>query len=410
MSDLNEMIKLANPYAKNPKYKRILLVLAGFSAVVTAAIVFANTQSSGAKEASKNDGKEKAISTKNAAPPKIDNEPKNNAIIDAASTTVSNASDKSILNTSGLSNTSNSTYRSNPDIDAVDKAPKYSEAQLARMEAIKSSSAIQVNSRESIGNSQNIQPEMNIPSNDPSTDILSKLVAMQGGENGMPSINSAELDPNMQNRKAKFADTKKSTYYLDSQIEEARSKLELKAGSFIPAMMIHSINSDLPGEISAIVTQNVYDSTTGQYLLIPQGTKLNGIYDSQVAFGQKRLMTVWNRLIFPNGKTFNLGMMSGAEQGGSNGFKDNVHNNYQTAFGGAVLVALIGSGMQLSQPRGKTTAGNDAQETITGNIAQQTGTTAQGILSKMLNVQPTLEVESGYRFNIKVNKDMVVDY
>lgn len=150
---------------------------------------------------------------------------------------------------------------------------------------------------------------------------------------------------------------------------------------------MHAVSSDLPGSLTAIVTQNVYDSITGQYLLIPQGTKINGVYDSQISFGQRRIMVVWSRLIFPDGKTFDLGAMAGADQEGKSGFYDKVNNHYMQTFGSAILTAIIGSGMQLSQPKGRTNTGNDAQETITANIAQQSGNTAQGVLNKNLNVQ-----------------------
>ena len=206
-----------------------------------------------------------------------------------------------------------------------------------------------------------------------------------------------------------LAQTKKSNYYLDSQLQEARSKFELKAGSIIPAAMNHAISSDLAGDISATVTQNVYDSVSGEYLLIPQGTKLNGRYDSQIAFGQQRIMVIWDRLVFADGKTFDLGAMSGADQSGKSGFHDKVNNHYFRTFGSAILVSVIGSGMQLSQPKNRNNNGIDAQEIITANVAQQAGNTAQGVLNKTLNVQPTLEIEAGYTFNVAVNKDMILE-
>lgn len=226
-----------------------------------------------------------------------------------------------------------------------------------------------------------------------------------------PNINNINKNPiNFDNvtLQEKLA-TKKSNYYLDSQLQEARSKFEIKAGSVIPAAMNHAISSDLAGEISATVTQNVYDSVSGEYLLIPQGTKLNGRYDSQIAFGQQRIMVIWDRLVFADGKTFDLGAMAGADQSGKSGFHDKVNNHYVRTFGSAILVSLIGSGMQLSQPKNRNNNGIDAQEIITANVAQQTGNTAQGVLNKTLNVQPTLEIEAGYTFNVAVNKDMVLE-
>jgi type IV secretion system protein VirB10 len=253
----------------------------------------------------------------------------------------------------------------------------------------------------------------NIASNSNMNNSMSNLSNLPNLPNiaeneNIKNINS-ENDHNLQARKEKFAQLKKSNYYLDSQIQEARSKFELKAGSVIPAAMNHSISSDLPGDLSATVTQNVYDSVRGEYLLIPQGTKLNGRYDSQVAFGQSRIMVIWDRLVFADGRTFDLGAMGGADSTGKSGFTDKVNNHYLRTFGSAILVSVIGSGMQLSQPKGRSGASNDAQETITANLAQNTGNTAQAVLGKTLNVQPTLEINAGYTFNVAVNKDMVLE-
>jgi len=240
-------------------------------------------------------------------------------------------------------------------------------------------------------------------------ETMQQLMNAAGLANGANNQAPTEQDQNQQDSKKKFASVQKSNFDLDSRIQASKGDYALLAGSFMPAMMVHGISSDLPGELSAMITENVYDSIKGENLLIPQGTKVNGIYDSQVAFGQNRLMVIWTRLIFPNGKTFDLGAMGGANQDGQAGFKDKVNNHYFRTFGSAVLTAIIGSGMQLSQPKSKNgTVGNDAQETITANIAEKTGSTAQGVIGKMLNVQPTLEIDAGYRFNIKVNKDMVL--
>jgi type IV secretory pathway VirB10-like protein len=385
-----DIIKQANPYAKNPKYKRVAIVCAVFSLIAISSIVLSNANSKNAVE----EEKEKSISTNNIKPPEIQHEPTTKGIIPAAQEQV--ASQTQVTPTQTTYN-----QKEIPNND-WQKAPKQlTEHQLAELSAIKSDSAIAVKKGVITKNGQQIQALGNMEN-------LSQLPDMQGLQNMLQNAGATQ-DANLQNRKEQFAQNKKSNFYLDSQIEKARSKLEIKAGSFIPAMMTHSINSDLPGDVSAIVTQNVYDSVTGQYLLIPQGTKLNGVYDSQVAFGQKRIMTIWTRLVFPNGSTFDLGSMIGGNQSGQSGFNDKVNNHYMRTFGSAALVAIIGSGMQLSQPKSKTNAGNDAQETITANLAQQTGNTAQGVLNKMLNVQPTLEIDAGYRFNIRVNKDMVVD-
>jgi type IV secretion system protein TrbI len=231
------------------------------------------------------------------------------------------------------------------------------------------------------------------------------MAALAGGMSGM---NGGSNDANMQAKKEKFATKSGNFGYLESVKQNALSDYELKAGSVIPAILTNALNSDLPGMVTAIVSQDVYDSITHSHVLIQKGTKLNGIYDSNLSFGQNGLAVVWNRLVFADGSVFDIGSMTGGDQAGNSGFRDKVNNHYGRTFGSAFLVALIGSGMQLSQPKSKGTAANDAQETITGNVAQQTGNTAQGVLGKMINVQPTVTVNAGYRFNVMVNKDLVI--
>src|SRR5687767_5606417 len=226
----------------------------------------------------------------------------------------------------------------------------------------------------------------------------------------MPDIAgiTSNSDANIQTKKEKFTKKSGNFDYLDSELQKSRSELEIKAGTVIPAILANSINSDLPGMINAIVSEDVYDSISHTNIIIPKGTKINGIYDSNLSFGQNGLATVWNRLVFNDGSTFDIGAMTGADQSGNSGFRDKVNNHYGRTFGSAILVAIIGSGMQLSQPKGRSNSINDAQETITANIAQQTGNTAQAVLNKTLNVQPTINIRAGYRFNIMVNKDFVL--
>jgi type IV secretion system protein TrbI len=266
-------------------------------------------------------------------------------------------------------------------------------------------------------NNQNSNQQLNNQAGMPQIPNMPTMPNMQeiqaGAMAGMPDMAALASgmggsDANMQARKEKFTTKGGNFGYLESVKQNALSDFELKAGSVIPAILTNSLNSDLPGMVTAIVSQDVYDSITHSHILIRKGTKLNGIYDSNLSFGQNGLAVVWNRLVFDDGSVFDLGSMTGADQAGNSGFRDKVNNHYGRTFGSAALIAVIGSGMQLSQPKGKTNAGNDAQETITANMAQQTGNAAQGVLNKMLNVQPTLTIKVGYRFNVMVNKDLVI--
>jgi type IV secretion system protein VirB10 len=166
----------------------------------------------------------------------------------------------------------------------------------------------------------------------------SKTASTPGFAGGAPDLYAAALraglgtqniDPNGQGAKEDFfnADLKKLGY-LPNKVVAPTSAYELKRGSVIPATLITGINSDLPGRITAQVSQNVYDSATGHYLLIPQGAKLLGRYDSKVSFGQNRVLVIWTDIIFPNGATLRIGGMAGTDAEGYGGFNVQVDNHY----------------------------------------------------------------------------------
>lgn len=224
-----------------------------------------------------------------------------------------------------------------------------------------------------------------------------------------------EDDPNKQERKDSFLKTAKGNVdpdYSPSSKNKPRSPYEVKAGAVIPAVMIGGINSDLPGQVIAQVRENVYDSKTGQYLLIPQGSRLVGLYDAHVAYGQKRILLAWNRIIYPNGDSFNLKGMPGADKAGYAGFFDQVDNHYLKIFGSAVLMSFISAGVQLSQPNNGSSSGTNqapsVSQTVGAALGQQIGQTAMTITQKNLNIQPTLEVRPGYQFNVMVTADMIL--
>lgn len=217
------------------------------------------------------------------------------------------------------------------------------------------------------------------------------------------------VDQNGQTSKEDFFNQDiKDLGYLPNQVVPQLSPYELKRGSVIPATMITGLNSDLPGRISAQVSQNVYDSATGYRLLIPQGAKLFGRYDSKVSFGQERVLVVWTDLIFPNGSTLQIGGMSGTDAEGYGGFKDKVDRHLWRTFGSAALVAIIGTGIDMSMPESSTLATQDtASDAARRNFAESFGRVAEQTISKTLNVQPTIRIRPGYKFNILVDQDIV---
>ncbi len=216
-------------------------------------------------------------------------------------------------------------------------------------------------------------------------------------------------DQNGQHSKEDFFNSDlKELGYLPNRVVPQQSLYELKRGSVIPATLITGINSDLPGRITAQVSQNVYDSATGHRLLIPQGAKLFGRYDSKVSFGQSRVLVVWTDLIFPNGSTLQIGGMAGTDAEGYGGFHDKVNNHYFRTFGSAVLIALIGTGVDASLPESSTLATQEtASDAARRNFAESFGRVAEQTISRNLNVQPTLEIRPGYKFNVLVDQDMV---
>ncbi len=187
-----------------------------------------------------------------------------------------------------------------------------------------------------------------------------------GGEEG-------QADPNGQ--AAKNAFLKKSADqddYLGNTREMPKSAFEVKAGTIIPGVMISGINSDLPGQILAQVGESVYDTATGEYLLIPQGSKLVGTYSSEVTLGQKRVLVAWKRIIFPDASSLNIEAMAGADQAGYAGFADKINNHYGRIFFSAGMLSIFASGVQLSQPQ--AAAGQNPDEPANRRPANRAAT------------------------------------
>ena len=228
-------------------------------------------------------------------------------------------------------------------------------------------------------------------------------IAMKSGLLGQ------NVDQNGQTAKEDFFNQDiKDLGYLPNQVVSQLSPYELKRGSVSPATMITGLNSDLPGRISAQVSQNIYDSATGYRLLIPQGAKLFGRYDSKVSFDQARVLVVWTDIIFPNGSTLQIGGMSGTDAEGYGGFKDKVDRHILRTFGSAALVAIIGTGIDISMPESSTLATQDtASDAARRNFAESFGRVAEQTISKNLNVQPTIRIRPGYKFNVLVDQDII---
>lgn len=213
---------------------------------------------------------------------------------------------------------------------------------------------------------------------------------------------------NMQGEKTAFLQSETGgNDTLQSGVVSPSSNDMIMAGSIIPATLITGIDSDLPGQIQAIVSQNIYDSKSGNDILIPQGSKLLGTYDSQVAYGQSRVLIVWTRVIFPNDQYIDLQGMPGADLTGFVGLTDQVNNHYFRIFGSALLMSMFSAGMQLSQPQGNSTTGAPTnQQIIAGAMGQELGQVSTQMIQQNLNIQPTINIRSGENFNVLVTRDI----
>jgi type IV secretion system protein VirB10 len=227
--------------------------------------------------------------------------------------------------------------------------------------------------------------------------------AMKSGLSGQ------NVDQNGQASKEDFFNQDiKDLGYLPNKVVPQMSLYELKRGSVIPATLITGLNSDLPGRITAQVSQSVFDSATGYRLLIPQGAKLFGRYDSKVSFGQERVLVVWTDLIFPNGSTLQIGGMAGTDAEGYGGFNDKVDRHLWRTFGSAALIALIGTGIDMSMPQSSTLETQEtASDAARRNFAESFGRVAEQTISKNLDVQPTIQIRPGYKFNVLVDQDII---
>ena len=216
-------------------------------------------------------------------------------------------------------------------------------------------------------------------------------------------LSGGQSDPNGQIDKQAFLDRDADDIYNSHGLVSPRSPYQVMAGNIIPTSLVTGLNSDLPGQVIGQVTENVYDTVTGQHLLIPQGSRLMGRYDSVIAFGQSRALVVWKRLILPNGDSIQLDNLSGSDSQGFAGLKDKVDKHTWEFIKGAALSSLLSIGSELASDDGdRLTRALQNAEQDTANIA------GQRIIDRNLNVQPTLRVRQGWRFNVIVSRDLIL--
>ncbi|RWL93231.1 MAG: TrbI/VirB10 family protein [Mesorhizobium sp.] len=230
------------------------------------------------------------------------------------------------------------------------------------------------------------------------------LAGTDASANPTPPVDAGS-GQNMQDRKTTFLTASTDTRTVSpDRLQAKTSPYVVQAGSVIPAALITGIRSDLPGQITAQVTEAVYDSPTGKFLLIPQGAKLIGQYDSSVAFGQSRVLLVWTRLIMPDGKSIVLEREAGADTGGYAGLEDEVDNHWGMLFKAAVLSTLLSVGAEAGTSQDE----NNLVQAIRSGASNSISQTGQQIIQRQLNIQPTLTIRPGFPVRVIVTRDLVL--
>lgn len=214
-----------------------------------------------------------------------------------------------------------------------------------------------------------------------------------------------DKDQNDQQRKLDFLNQRDARgIYNRHTLQTPVSPYQVMAGSVIAASLITGLKSDLPGEVTAQVTENVYDSVTGLYLLIPQGARLIGTYDSVVAFGQSRILLVWQRIIMPDGSSIEIDNLPASDTAGYAGLEDQVDYHSWALIKGVALATLLGVGTELTFGSNES----DLLKAIRQSTQQNVNQAGQRITEKNLNIQPTLTDRPGLPLRVIVHRDLIL--
>jgi len=224
-----------------------------------------------------------------------------------------------------------------------------------------------------------------------------------------PTPAAADVQPaNGQGGKRQFAANARLDDYLQTPERDPVSPWEVKAGTVIPAALLTAINSDLPGEMIAQVTEPVYDHVTGRTLLIPQGSRLIGQYDSQVAYGQERALIAWNRIVMPNGRSINIGSMEGADLSGASGLNDRVDSHFWQLARGIMLSTVFSVGAASAQDASARSSGDFVINSAGSGVSTEAEQVGSQITARDLGRQPTITVRAGWPLRVLVGKDMIL--
>ncbi len=288
-------------------------------------------------------------------------------------------------------------FRPNP-ADEAERARRMREAALAD-EAARAPVFFQLQSETGGQTVADARPSYR----DPAIDLGSELLALAALPQGAPSAFGRPADTNLQSRKLAFANEgPDSDIYNPHGVQDPASPYQVMAGTLIPASLVTGVNSDLPGTIVAQVTQPVYDTVTGQYLLIPQGSRLIGRYQSEVSFGQDRALVTWDRIIFPDGSSIVISA-PGADAQGFAGLSDRTDHHWDRVFVAAGLATILGVGAELGAD-----GDGDLERAIRRGTTDTVNQAGQRVVERNLGIQPTIRVRPGWPVRVVVTRDLIL--
>ncbi|MCS4309503.1 type IV secretion system protein VirB10 [Rheinheimera pacifica] len=243
-----------------------------------------------------------------------------------------------------------------------------------------------------------------------SIDAAAQVKDMIGAMGAASGLMGGEIDStlkqNLQDKKIEFAELGKNDNFINATFTHSPTPYMLLAGDVLPAVSQRGVNTDLPGDVTALVTSDVYDSRTGRYLLVPQGSRLFGRYQSIISYGQTRVLVAWKRLCRPDG-CLDLGNQLAVDTEGYSGLSDQVDNHYGKIFVGVIASSVLSAGAATSQGAIQNGQPTFSQMAVAG-VGEQISEVGGQIIEKTINIQPTLTIRPGQRFNIQIDKDFII--
>ena len=249
----------------------------------------------------------------------------------------------------------------------------------------------------------------------PPIDFSTALAALQGGAGGVP------VDPGGVMQKENFmyggggGGSRTPQGYSTSVPLPQQFRWELKAGTVIPAILMNGIDSSLPGMIRAQVSENIWDTANGSHVLIPKGTMILGVYNSDVKFGDKRIMMIWNRLVFPNGMTLNIAGSPGVDQAGYSGLSGRVNEHWDKMFMAALISSVFIAGAEIVYTDNRTTVGSSneqksPQDAAAESLATEMLRVGTRVMDRAAQIPPTIRIRPGRRMAMFVQEDIVFPF